>query len=288
MHAADHFDRLYRQHARYWWQDKDRHATDPDAYPYSLLTQQTLRLIRGLPPGRALDLGAGEGADAIRLARLGYQVDAVDVSQVATGKVSRFAAEAGVRVNAITADVREYVPSGPYELIICNGVLHYVQEKEQVVAGLQAATRPGGINVISLWSSYTPVPACHDAVPVFLGDEDGVVTKLYQGWHTELLYFERGKAETAHSDLPAHQHSHIKLIARKPLAGLARLAGPASSAIPVSAQSPSSARRRVTNSSSSARTASSSGGCWYSSSAAARISPARAAVSLPPCFSHRS
>jgi hypothetical protein len=41
VHASDHFDRLYRQHERYWWRDKDRYATDQDAYPYSLLTQQT-------------------------------------------------------------------------------------------------------------------------------------------------------------------------------------------------------------------------------------------------------
>ena len=33
VHASDHFDRLYRQHERYWWRDKDRYATDQDAYP---------------------------------------------------------------------------------------------------------------------------------------------------------------------------------------------------------------------------------------------------------------
>ena len=217
MHAADHFDRLYGQCERYWWRDKDRYATDPDAYPYSLLTQQTLRLLRGLPPGRALDLGAGEGADAIRLALLGYQVDALEVSKVGAEKVSRFAEDAGVQVGVTATDIREYIPPGPYSVVICNGVLHYLDEKEQVVSGMQAATQPGGINVISLWSSYTPVPDCHDSITVFCDAEDGIITKLYQGWHKELIYFERDKAETAHSDLPSHRHSHIKLIARKPL-----------------------------------------------------------------------
>jgi SAM-dependent methyltransferase len=219
MHAADHFDRLYRQSERYWWRDKDRYATDQNAYPYSLLTQHTLRLLSGQPAGRALDLGAGEGADAIRLALLGYQVDAVEVSEVAAGKISRFARDAGVRVGVTVCDVRKFIPEYRYDVIICNGVLHYLDEKEHVVTGMQAATMPGGINVISLWSSYTAVPDCHDSIPVFCDDEDGIVTKLYQGWPKELVYFERDKAETAHSDLPSHRHSHIKLIARRPLDG---------------------------------------------------------------------
>jgi tellurite methyltransferase len=216
MHASDHFDRLYLQTERYWWRDKDRYATDQDAYPYSLLTQHTLRLLRDQPAGRALDLGAGEGADSIRLALLGYQVDAVEVSEVAAGKIRRFAEDAGAKVRVMVADIRKFTPDSSYDVIICNGVLHYVDEKERVVAGMQQATRPGGINVVSLWSSYTPVPDCHDVIPVFCDAEEGIVTKLYQDWRKELLYFERDKAETAHSDLPSHRHSHIKLIARRP------------------------------------------------------------------------
>lgn len=216
MRAAEYFDQVYSQTARYWWRDKDRYATHHDAYPYSLLTQQTLRLVSGQPAGRALDLGAGEGSDSIRLALLGFQVDAVEISTVAAGKISRFAADAGVQVAVTVADIREFVPTGQYDVVICNGVLHYLDEKEQVVTRMQEATRPGGIDVVSLWSTYTAVPACHDSAPVFCDDEDGIVTKLYQRWPKELVYFERDKMETAHSDLPSHRHSHIKLIARRP------------------------------------------------------------------------
>jgi SAM-dependent methyltransferase len=81
MRVVDYFDSVYAQHDRFWWQEPARHALNPDEYPFSLLTQQTLRLLAGRPTGRALDLGAGEGADAIRLALLGYEVDAVDRHQ---------------------------------------------------------------------------------------------------------------------------------------------------------------------------------------------------------------
>ena len=140
----------------------------------------------------------------------------MEVSEVAAAKIRRFAEDAGAKVHVMVADIRKFTPDSSYDVIICNGVLHYVDKKELVVTGMQEATRPGGINVVSLWSSYTPIPDCHDVIPVFCDDEDGIVTRLYQGWRKELLYFERDKAETAHSDLPSHRHSHIKLIARRP------------------------------------------------------------------------
>ena len=216
MRVSDYFDGVYLRSERYWWREPGRYALDPDAYPLSLLTQQTLRLLRGRTPGRALDIGAGEGSDAIRLARLGYDVDAVELSRVGAKKIAYFAEEAGVKVRVLATDVRDFTPDSSYDVIICNGVLHYVQDKRSVIELMQRATWPGGINVISLWSTYTPVPDCHEFVPIYSDDEQGVVTSCYETWRKEFTYFERNKAETSHSDLPAHRHSHIKLIASKP------------------------------------------------------------------------
>jgi 2-polyprenyl-3-methyl-5-hydroxy-6-metoxy-1,4-benzoquinol methylase len=217
MRMDEYFDRLYSSTDRYWWQAGDRYSTNPDSHPRSLLTQQTLRLLRGLPPGRALDLGAGEGPDSIRLAMLGYDVDAVDISRVAAQKIAAAAAAVGVdaRVHVIVADVQTLTSAAQYDLVICNGVLHYVQDKVSVIGMMQGATRLGGLNVVSLWSDYTPVPDCHNSVPVFCDAEDGIVMRFYSAWAKELIYFERDKMESAHSDLPPHRHSHIKLIARR-------------------------------------------------------------------------
>ncbi len=218
MRVSEYFDRLYHSNERYWWQEPGRYSTDPDSHSRALLTQQTLRLLRDQPPGRALDLGAGEGADAIRLALLRYQVDAVEVSATAASKIERFAAEAGVSslVRVTRSDISSFEPDGEYDVILCNGVLHYIEDKQPVIARMQAATRVAGLNVVSLWSTFTAVPSVHNSVAVFCDDENGVVTKLYSTWPKELLYFERDKAETSHSELPEHRHSHIKLIARRP------------------------------------------------------------------------
>jgi SAM-dependent methyltransferase len=216
MRLSDYFDEMYRTHDRYWWREPDRHSLKPEDYPSSLLAQQTLRLLAPHPQGRALDIGAGEGSDAIRLALMGYEVDAVELSTVAAAKIKYFANQTGVKVRVTVADAQNYTPDGLYDVIICNGVLHYVEDKDSVISRMQQATCDGGFNVVSLWSNYTPVPECHEFVPVYGDAEDGVVTSRYKAWPKEFIYFERDKPEAAHSDLPPHRHSHIKFIARKP------------------------------------------------------------------------
>lgn len=216
MPVNSYFDQLYREAERYWWRRDDRYSTNPDDFPDSHITRETLRELADRPPGTALDIGAGEGADAIRLARLGYEVTAVDISAEAGEKIKRFAAEDGVNVRVAVADISQYELDDAYDVVICNGVLHYVADKAGVVRRMQEATNPGGLNVISLWSTYTPVPPCHNSVSVYCDAEDGMVTRAYRSWTSRFVYFDRDKPETAHDDLPSHSHSHIKLIAEKP------------------------------------------------------------------------
>lgn len=216
---ASKFDDLYASVDRYWWRDEGRYAQHADAYPYSLLTQMTLRLTerhQNRSRRRVLDLGAGEGADAIRMARLGYRVTAVEISGVGVEKIQRYADEANVNLEIVQADLNTYQAAGKFDIILCNGVLQYIQHKKPVIEGMQEVTRPGGINVISVWSTYSDLPPSHSAMPAFCDDEDGVVTGLYSHWKTEFLYFDRNKPETAHPTNAPHVHSHIKLIARKP------------------------------------------------------------------------
>ena len=75
--------------------------------------------VEGSAPGRALDVGAGEGGDALWLAARGWAVTASDVSPRALARVGAAAEQRGVRVELLLADAnaRDAFPPGAYDLV---------------------------------------------------------------------------------------------------------------------------------------------------------------------------
>jgi SAM-dependent methyltransferase len=107
----------------------------------------------GLTPGSALDVGCGEGADAIWLAAQGWGVTGVDVSTVALDRAARQAASAGPRVaERITwqpADVLTWVPPArQFDLVSAQFMQLPRVERESLHARLADAVRPGGVLLI--------------------------------------------------------------------------------------------------------------------------------------------
>lgn len=75
--------------------------------------------IKDLTPGRALDVGTGEGRNAVWLAKQGWQVAAIDFSDVGIDKGIKLAASENVSVNWICADASQYqVPRDSFDLIV--------------------------------------------------------------------------------------------------------------------------------------------------------------------------
>jgi thioredoxin reductase/SAM-dependent methyltransferase len=101
--------------------------------------------------GRALDVGSGEGADAVWLAKRGWQVTAVDISTVALGRAAGHAAEAGV-VDAITfshTDLRAEAPAErSYDLVSAQFMHLPPEARQELWARLAAAVAPGGTLLI--------------------------------------------------------------------------------------------------------------------------------------------
>ncbi len=75
-------------------------------------------LVTGLEPGRALDLGCGEGRNSIWLAKQGWQVDALDFSAVGLDKARQLALDQGVTVDWQQADVSALIPDHKYDLVL--------------------------------------------------------------------------------------------------------------------------------------------------------------------------
>lgn len=116
-------------------------AVDPQ--PNARLTETVM----GLPPGDALDLGCGDGGDALWLARQGWHVTAADISAVAVERLATLARSQGLgdRVITVRNDLHESFPQGRFDLI-CAHYLHSPLDLDRatVLRSAAHALRPGG------------------------------------------------------------------------------------------------------------------------------------------------
>lgn len=106
-----------------------------------------VREVGGLPAGRALDVGCGQGADAIWLARQGWTVTGVDVSATALAAAADAASAAGV-AEAIAwerHDAGATLPTGPFDLVTTS-YLHSPVEipRGEILRAAAGVVGPGG------------------------------------------------------------------------------------------------------------------------------------------------
>jgi SAM-dependent methyltransferase len=107
--------------------------------------------VTGLPPGEALDVGAGEGADAVWLASQGWRVTALDVSEVALARVAEHSAESGVedRVTTLHHDLMSGAPlPGAFDLVSAQFIHPPVERFAEIQQILGGAVRPGGVLLV--------------------------------------------------------------------------------------------------------------------------------------------
>ena len=101
---------------------------------------------------RVLDVGMGQGTQALRLARAGHQVTGLeqDATMVAVARESLAGEPEGIRerMRIIEGDGRDtgvhFLP-GSFDVVLCHGVLMYVEEPDPLLAGLARMLAPGGL-----------------------------------------------------------------------------------------------------------------------------------------------
>jgi SAM-dependent methyltransferase len=99
----------------------------------------------GLEPGSALDVGCGEGADAVWLASRGWQVTAMDVSQVALDKAAEHGQAAGVVVQWLQRDLMGWASQGTqYDLVSAQFMYLPQPHLRDLYRALGRAVAPGG------------------------------------------------------------------------------------------------------------------------------------------------
>jgi SAM-dependent methyltransferase len=105
-------------------------------------------LVRGLAPGRALDLGCGTGASVLYLASRGWEAVGLDFAPEAVAAATENARRAGVSATFVLGDVSrldEAGVQGPFDLLLDIGCYHAIPagRRDACAAGAAAVTRPG-------------------------------------------------------------------------------------------------------------------------------------------------
>ncbi|MFJ6213877.1 class I SAM-dependent methyltransferase [Streptomyces sp. NPDC092296] len=135
MSTAGFWDARYARSDRIW-----------SGEPNTTLIRETA----DLTPGTALDLGCGEGADAVWLAGRGWRVTATDVSRVALDRAAGHAAAAGVadRIDWQRHDLAESFPAGAFDLVSAHFLHSPGIPREQILRTAAAAVAPGGVLLV--------------------------------------------------------------------------------------------------------------------------------------------
>jgi SAM-dependent methyltransferase len=188
------WDHRYAEHAHVW-----------SGHPNTVLARE----VTGLRPGRALDLGCGEGGDAIFLARSGWAVTAVDISVVALEKAAAHAAEAGVTVDFQQHDLGVSFPGGRYDLVSVQ-FLHSRDGRlgADLLRTAAAAVAPGGILLIEMHQDFGPFGAPQDwDGRAWFPEPDEIVAalRLAEGEWEVLLSERHDRVQTGPDGQPAHR-----------------------------------------------------------------------------------
>ncbi len=104
-----------------------------------------------LRPGAALDLGCGSGQNALKLARLGWQVTGVDWAERAIELATQAARAESLDAMFIVGDITTWKPSRRFNLVICTYALPGGDKTRQTLNTARQALADGGTLIVAEW-----------------------------------------------------------------------------------------------------------------------------------------
>lgn len=130
-------------------------------YRWHYHLRDLFRSLRG-SRGPLLEVGSGIGVDSIQLARCGFDVTAVDLTDNAIRVARRFAQRRGVAIDFQLGNAEGLdFPNESFDAVYSFGVLHHTPHIEQAVAELRRVLRPGGAAYVMLYHRHSLVNLVH-------------------------------------------------------------------------------------------------------------------------------
>ena len=160
--------------------------------------------------GNVLDLGVGEGRNALFLANSGFNVTGIDTSKEGIDKFKELAKKNNLKINAILSDIMDFEFNDSYDIIISNATLHFLKKEliDVLINRMKNFTNKEGINFITAFSEENPNK---NFAYLFKKDE---LKDYYRDWEI-LKYKEFITPLEQHSDGEPHKHGVVVIIARK-------------------------------------------------------------------------
>lgn len=139
--AVADYDNRYAAEDYYWGLTPNR------------LCFEVMRLLPPIRPYRVLDIGCGEGKDAVFLAKCGYLVTAFDISEAGIEKSRRLAQHNHVDVELFKMDIMDFRFDKDYDIIFSSGVLHFLRPayRKELCKRMKDHTSPGGYNALNVF-----------------------------------------------------------------------------------------------------------------------------------------
>lgn len=180
-------------------------------------SKMCLRVLELMPPTtrlKLLDIGCGEGKDAVFFARNGYDVTAFDISDAGIEKTKRLADNAGVQVKVFKADILDFRLDTNFDILFSSGVLHYVkpQLREEIFSNYKQFTNPNGCHIFNVFVNKPFIDPPPEKEPTACKWVSGELFTHYHDWLiqecSEVIF------DCDSSGIP-HQHAMNKVIAQK-------------------------------------------------------------------------
>jgi tellurite methyltransferase len=161
-----------------------------------------------------IDLGCGEGRNALYFARQGFTVTGVDLSQVGLAKLTRNCRDTGVNVATVCADIAAFDLGGTYDVVFSTGAVHYIppEMRRDRFDHFKAHTAPHGIHAHSALVGKPFLPPAPDADPGSVLFVSGELLGYYWDW--EILYSVEEIFDCLSGGIP-HKHAVDRVIARR-------------------------------------------------------------------------
>ncbi len=170
--ASSYYEERYRSEEYYW-------GVKPSRMCY-----EVLKLLPPDKPLRLIDIGCGEGKDAVFFAKNGYKVSAFDITRSGIEKAKLLAERHGVCIDFFQADILDFRFDKTFDVIFCSGVLSYIPEKlrAEIVSNWQNHTSENGINALNVFVGKPFIYASPDKESSENLWKSGELFLLYNNW----------------------------------------------------------------------------------------------------------